>query len=565
MNRKDRRANRRQLPGGTVRAGQATIADLLATAAAHHNAGRYRDAVRLLRDVIAREPTHAAAHDAIAMAYQALGRRDDAIRHFEEAISFGLLGVETLLQQSPVVMAALSRFADPLSRPLKLAELTGPRGSFIDDALLVALLKTRIVTDIDIERFLTAARRALLAAAAEEAPAMPNNAFAFCCALAQQCFLNEYVFAQSDSERAAVAHLTNRALEAIETDSDIPPAWLAVLASYRPLHALAGAEKLATRRWPKPLDAVLTRQLREPLADAAEAATTPAITSIDNEISRQVQRQYEESPYPRWSIALPVRATTVDEYLRAHFAMPPSWRPAGDREILIAGCGTGEHAVEVGRRFPKSNVLAVDISRTSLGYARRKTRELGIGNVEYAQADILQLGRLGRKFDLIDSAGVLHHLADPEAGWRILVSLLRPGGLMRIGLYSEIGRRQLDAGRELIAERGYAPNADDIRAWRQDLIQRGQFIRSSDFFSTSGCRDMCFNVMEHRFTLPRIKASLDANRLTLLGMEVSPETLERFAEKNPEPEARTDLDRWDAFEQAHPRTFEAMYFFWAYS
>ena len=67
----------------------------------------------------------------------------------------------------------------------------------------------------------------------------------------------------------------------------------------------------------------------------------------------------------------------------------------------------------------------------------------------------MRLGALGRTFDLIESNGVLHHMADPWAGWRVLLSLLRPGGFMRIGLYSEIARWGVVAARALIAQQGY--------------------------------------------------------------------------------------------------------------
>jgi SAM-dependent methyltransferase len=303
---------------------------------------------------------------------------------------------------------------------------------------------------------------------------------------------------------------------------------------------------------------VLRVQVREPLAEAADAAAIPALTGVEDEISRKVQQQYEESPYPRWTVALPAQPTTLEAYLRERFGLASAF--GGD--ILIAGCGTGEHSVDTARNFPQSKVLAIDISRTSLAYARRKTREFGVRNIEYAQADILKLGSLDRRFDLIESVGVLHHLSDPEAGWRALLPLLHPGGVMRIALYSELGRRPLDPGRALIAERGYRPTADDIRMWRQELIQRGEAVPSSDFFSISSCRDLCFHVMEHRFTLPRIKRFLEANRLTLLGLETSGETQQQFLQENPAPTSRTDLDRWDAFEQAHPRTFASMYYLW---
>ena len=137
--------------------------------------------------------------------------------------------------------------------------------------------------------------------------------------------------------------------------------------------------------------------------------------------------------------------------------------------MLIAGCGTGQHAIETAQRFAGARVLAIDLSLTSLAYALRKTRELGVRNIEYAQADILKLGTIGRTFDVIESSGVLHHLADPFAGWRVLLSLLRPGGFMAVGLYSEIARADIVEARAFIAERGYGSSADDIRRCRQEL------------------------------------------------------------------------------------------------
>src|SRR5581483_5293785 len=115
---------------------------------------------------------------------------------------------------------------------------------------------------------------------------------------------------------------------------------------------------------------------------------------------------------------------------------------------------------------------------------------------------------------LFRSVGVLHHLADPLAGWRALLPLMKPGARMCIGLYSEIARRDVVEARAFIASRGFTPTADGIRACRQEIMRGGERLRwagltnVSDFFSMSGCRDMIFNAMEHRFTLPRIKAFL---------------------------------------------------------
>jgi SAM-dependent methyltransferase len=150
----------------------------------------------------------------------------------------------------------------------------------------------------------------------------------------------------------------------------------------------------------------------------------------------------------------------------------------GDIDILIAGCGTGRHSIGIAQQFERSKVLAIDLSAASLGYAKARTGALGVTNIDYAQADILQLGATGRTFDMIQSAGVLHHLADPWAGWRVLNSLLRPGGVMFIALYSERrrgGTRFHRGARLRIEPRRYplGPRGNDGASGRLAAARRG--------------------------------------------------------------------------------------------
>ena len=111
-------------------------------------------------------------------------------------------------------------------------------------------------------------------------------------------------------------------------------------------------------------------------------------------------------------------------------------------------------------------------------------------NIEYRQADILRIGELTRTFDIVESVGVLHHLAEPFYGWRILLSRLRPGGFMRLGFYSELARRHVVKAREIIAAHGYTSTAVDIRRFRQDFaryssLELQALSQYRDFYSTS--------------------------------------------------------------------------------
>ena len=528
--------------------------------------GRNKLAVKLLSQALELDRTDAAAHDNIAIAYQALGRRDEAVAHFTHAMALGLRDPEILVKQSAAVTAPLKRLADAWPRQVRLGELLGPQGAstMAREAMLLALLQSKVVHDLELERLLTAIRHGLLQHAIEvDRQPIDADSLEIFCALAQQCFLNEHVFALGDIEQTQVRQVEDRIVAALAASAEIAPLDLIVTASYLPLQRLPGAPSLLARAWPNAVERLLTQQIREPLEEEADCKDIAALTPIDDAVSLQVQNQYEESPYPRWTAIPQIEPTTVVHFLCDRLNIVPlSWpQTTVGVDILIAGCGTGSHSIDSALRFPKAHILAIDISRTSLAYARRKSRALALTNIEYGQADILKLAALGRRFDVIETVGVLHHLADPAKGWQVLLSLLRPHGLMLVGLYSATARQSLTAARAFITERGYG--ATDIRACRQELIQRFGMPPFRDFSSTSGCRDLLFNVMEHQFTIPQIEEFLDKNRLTFLGFEqLPPDVLRQFHRQFPDAGALRDLGSWHAFEQANPLTFGNMYFFW---
>ena len=215
-----------------------------------------------------------------------------------------------------------------------------------------------------------------------------------------------------------------------------------------------------------------------------------------------------------------------------------------------------------------ANILAVDLSMASLSYAKRKTAELGIDSIEYAQADLLKLNSLDRTFDVIESSGVLHHLENPFEGWEVLLSLLRPHGLMRLGFYSDLARRDIVRIRNLIRSAGIGSSSQDIRDYRKHLLglknseNYGFVTSSSDFFSTSACRDLLFHVQEHRMNLRTLDSFFKGNDLTFLGFEIDSFVIQSYKNRFPNDPSATNLDQWHIYEEENPNTFAAMYQFW---
>jgi 2-polyprenyl-3-methyl-5-hydroxy-6-metoxy-1,4-benzoquinol methylase len=482
--------------------------------------------------------------------------------------------IRGLLERDPAIGPAIRRASE--SWPLRpaLPDLLGAGGliAIAGNPLLLALLEVVKVTDLNFERFLTLIRAGLLGMVAQDHNHADETILRLCCALARQCFLNEYVFDLTADQHNCVIHLRERISEAIAARADISPLALAVLASFLRLDCLPGKALLLKRSWPTSVADVIHQQIREPAAQRQYRKSIPRMTTISDGTSTSVQEQYQENPYPRWItlFRVPAPSITFDESFARDFPFSPYRKigKTGRLDVLIAGCGTGHDAILFAQSYSGAKILALDLSLSSLSFAKHRTRTLGVNNIEYAQADILELARLERTFDVISCGGVLHHLADPEHGWRILVSLLRPNGCMHVALYSELARRDVAFAQSWLRERGYSSSIEDIRRARHDLVVAAEHepplkhvLRSLDFYATSECRDLLFPSRESRFTVPRIKAFLEENNLQFLGFILDGRVRNQFS-KRFFPGSEIDLQLWHQFEAENPDTFTSMYQFW---
>jgi tetratricopeptide (TPR) repeat protein/SAM-dependent methyltransferase len=439
--------------------------------------------------------------------------------------------------------------------------------------LLLAVLEDAVITHYPLEKLLTTIRRAALALYLREQNLIEDKSLQrFMAALALQCFMNEYIYSVTTEEKIWQSTLQKMIAASMESKENYAINALMLLGMYQPLYRLESAEKLQSI---KPLEntikAVIQRQLIEPIEEQKLKTAIPSLTGIDNITSQAVRQQYEENPYPRWRRrggAGQGRPIHIALQLRFPHLTFPTHSPESP-EILIAGCGTGSDAVQVVQSFKNAKILAIDMSMTSLAYAKRATKEFGIENIEFRQADILELGTMDRQFDVIVSGGVLHHMRDPLAGWRNLTGLLRPDGYMNIGLYSRRARHEVTRMRQLIQEKGYPSTVDGIRQFRSDVmanqasIDIGSLAVTPDFYSVSACRDLVFHVEEHLFSPLEIQAHLKILGLKFLGFEFSnPEVKNFYLARFPENLACDSLENWEQLEMERPEIFAGMYQFW---
>jgi 2-polyprenyl-3-methyl-5-hydroxy-6-metoxy-1,4-benzoquinol methylase/uncharacterized protein YbaR (Trm112 family) len=100
------------------------------------------------------------------------------------------------------------------------------------------------------------------------------------------------------------------------------------------------------------------------------------------------------------------------------------------KTVLDAGCGHGEVAAALAGTG--AEVFAMDLSSTVDDVRRR----VGSANVHIVQGNVHTPPFKAHAFDLVHSAGVLHHTPDTRAGFRAVARCLRPGGACYIEVYS---------------------------------------------------------------------------------------------------------------------------------
>jgi hypothetical protein len=108
------------------------------------------------------------------------------------------------------------------------------------------MLSSSHIPDAEIEIFLTFLRRHLLKVAASVIlkEDETEEVATFYCFLAQQCFINEYVYFQTQEEIKRSHQLRDQLRKALEDKQSIPAVWVIAVACYFPLYSVADIEIL---------------------------------------------------------------------------------------------------------------------------------------------------------------------------------------------------------------------------------------------------------------------------------------------------------------------------------
>ena len=248
----------------------------------------------------------------------------------------------------------------------------------------------------------------------------------------------------------------------------------------------------------------------------------------------QLAAQYEAYPYPhrdprdeakRLIVGSPGHMREIDHWVFG--ASRPASRPL---RALIAGGGSGDATImlaqQMSRNGREGTVTWLDRSSAALKIAQARAAVRGLTNIVWEQRSLLDLPGSGLgPFDYIDCCGVLHHLPDPEAGIRALLSVLAPGGGMGLMVYAPHGRTgiyMIQDGLRMLAPPEQEPAARlDVARRVMKHLPETAWLRSNRSVTDhlnggdAGLYDLLLNPRDRAFTVQELHELLAGAGLSI--------------------------------------------------
>jgi len=295
------------------------------------------------------------------------------------------------------------------------------------------------------------------------------------------------------------------------------------------------------------------KQLIKDFEFYSKVAACVNLGNIKQETSKKIQLFYMSNPYPKWKSVEIDNKTSNDA-----------------KNVLFAGCGTGQQVINYALNNPNATITAIDLSPTSLTYATLMTEKYGIQNITFKICDILEVAELKTSFDYIVCTGVLHHMESPFKGLISLNNTLADGGEMFLAFYSRAAREKLkDIYKDIKVfldtdEKGIT--REGVTQWRSQLTndnKQNKIYKISDFFYLNGLFDLLLHPQQAEYSAIELEELLNECNLTfknmVLNIDGNPKLQKKIQKKR--TSGRESLSFWHGIEQEFPDTFLGMFQF----
>lgn len=458
---------------------------------------------------------------------------------------------------------------------------------FIHYPIVNYLLSNEIIKDINQEIVFSRLRYEFLKLCFNDSFKKNNIVSSFLLSLSNQYHLNEYIAQPHDVEKKLLNKLISKLnLSSNNINDNIFN--VAVLSCYLPLNLYLNNYRDLLVNY-NGVDDNFKSIIKLHFLDYDEIneiknnyLSPSNIETLKNDVTKSVKNQYEDRPFPVWNCAKVSADKSLTYYDKVFELLNFNKinKPKKIANVLIAGCGTGQHGILRALECNDINFTAIDISSSSLAFAIKRAKELRVNNIKFSLEDINTYTNNEFKFDIIECVGVLHHLENPNKGLSNLNSLLADDGLLHLGLYSHKAREyMLGYCRDIINSNGLDKSNSSIIKFRElvlddnininkiDYLKLSKFKLFRDFYSLSGLRDLLFHEHEIEYSTKQIKQLLIKSNFDFLCFQFRDYNLMKnkindFNNKSSFSVSPNSLDNWDAFEDKYPTSFIEMYIMW---
>ena len=488
----------------------------------------------------------------------------------------GILHWEQLLSMSHVI------FVTELLALEAAATGADLDGTFAD-SLFLSGLEVAPCRDLRFQEALTALRKHILGMCVDGSlkllwqlrPEWKRLAVATAC----QCYIIGFILPVDAQEQCWLDQMASPDLN----EANPPPGYsaLTVLGCYQPLLRTKCDTSQLVAHTPSDIAMIPLWRVHvvQPTATAAFQAQIEARESSESHSA--VQQAFTAWPYPTWGSLPSNSAVSLCEYAQMLGAADASI-PPGPVSALVAGAGTCKEAVDLALRIQDSIVTAVDLSSLSLAIGAQKAATLGLQHrVLFEQNDINQYcpraEAAGRRYWLICSGGVLHHNDLYPGAIAQLASLLHPGGLMRIGVYSRLARRDVEMARSYMSQNycvDEPQTTQQLQTARQDCLRLAagdcpmakcfrRIMRRTSIYTAAELHDLLFTPEDTVRDLPDVAQHIEDANLSILDVELCDPWLQRYREfvgmRDGSNTCCNRIEQLWQFEQKHPNVMGSMY------
>jgi len=223
-----------------------------------------------------------------------------------------------------------------------------------------------------------------------------------------------------------------------------------------------------------------------------------------DERTEAVRDFYARAPFPGYPPRDSIEALRTRAE-RSSFARQLDAAIPGDATVLEMGCGTGQLSLFLASA--DRSVLGADLSRPSLELARAAADRYGLADAAFVETDLRRPGLRAGAFDVVICSGVLHHTPDPRASFASVARLVRPGGVLVIGVYNRCARWPFRVRRALYRLGGgrWRPDDSVLRARLAEADRRDAWLR-----------DQYRHVEEHSHSLREVQGWFRENDIEFL-------------------------------------------------